>query len=328
MQPTVRANLPDVLDSTIMSSFVSCPTEFYYSFCRKLGSKEPSIDLTAGGAFAKGLEVLRRKFYGPEKLPLPKALEAGMLAAIAAYGDVVVPEYKAAKGVDRVVTALAAYIEHFPPATDHIQPHYGADGLPLVEFTFSVPLPFLNPSTGNPFVYAGRFDMVGLYNGQLIGVDEKSTSQLGPTWTNKWNLRGQFTGYCWALRQFNLPIVGMVARGVSFLKTSHGFAESLQMRAQWQIDQWYEQLLKNVERMIQSYNAGWFDQDFGESCAAYSGCPFQRLCTAATPEDWIEGYYGHRDWNPLHTNPEVRLSESTPVEVVNISSEIGNLLQR
>lgn len=328
MYPTVKVSLPETIDSTIVGEFVACPTKFYWSFCRKLGPKEGSIDLIAGGSFARGLEVLRKSYYGPDKQSLPQALEAGMLAAIASYGDVVVPEYKSAKSVDRVCTALAAYVEKWNPATDHIQPHYGPDGNPLVEFTFAIPLPIRHPETGNPFIYAGRFDLVGLYNGQLIGVDEKTTSQLGPTWTNKWNLRGQFTGYCWALREHGHPVVGMVARGVSFLKNSHGFEESLQMRPQWMVDQWYEQLLFNVRRMVQAWESGWFDQDFGDTCAGYSGCAFQRLCTVVNPEDWIEGHYGTRDWNPLAKIPEgpqgVKPSE---VEVVNVSSEVAHLLK-
>lgn len=304
MYPKVKASLPEILDSTIVNSFVECPTSFYYSFCRKLGSLYPSVDLVCGGAFARGLEVFRKDYYGPQKLGLQASLEHAMTEAIVAYGDIEVPEFKEAKSVNRVITALAAYVENYPPDRDHIQPKLAPNGEPMVEFTFSVPLPIRHPETGNPFLYAGRFDMVGVYKDQLIGVDEKTTSQLGPTWTNKWNLRGQFTGYTWALQQHNIPVIGMMARGVSFLKTSHGFAESLQLRPQWMVDQWYEQLLKNVERMVQAWTSGWFDQNFGETCAAYSGCPFQALCTSHDPETWIPGRYGHRDWNPLSKIPE------------------------
>lgn len=304
MYPKVKASLPEILDSTIVNEFVECPTKFYYSFCRQLGSIYPSIDLICGGAFARGLEVFRKDYYGPAKLPLDQALEHGMTEAIAAYGDVEVPEFKEQKSVGRVITALAAYVENYPPATDHIQPKLSPNGEPMVEFTFSVPLPIKHPETGNPFLYAGRFDMVGVYKDQLIGVDEKTTSQLGPTWTNKWNLRGQFTGYTWALQQHNIPVIGMMTRGVSFLKSSHGFAESLQLRPQWMVDQWYEQLLWNVNRMKAAWELGWFDQNFGETCAAYSGCPFQTLCTSHDPETWIPGRYAKRTWNPLEKIPE------------------------
>lgn len=325
MYPLIKASLPEVLDSSIISEFVACETKGYYSYMRKLGSKDPSIDLLAGGAFARGLEIIRKEFYG-NKVPLARALEIGMMEAMAFYGNPVVPEYKEAKGINRVITALAAYIEKYPLATDHIQPHFGADGQPLVEFTFSIPLPILHPETGNPFIYAGRFDMVGLYNRQIIGVDEKTTSQLGATWSAKWNLRAQFTGYCWALQTYDYPVVGMIARGISFLKNSHGFEESIQMRPKWMIDQWYENMLKNVERMVAAWKTGWFHQDFGDACASYGSCPFMKLCQSATPEDWIEGNFGIRDWNPLAKVQEVHKTEPTKVETVNVMGEIGHLL--
>jgi hypothetical protein len=127
---------------------------------------------------------------------------------------------------------------------------------------------------------------------------------LGATWSNKWNLRGQFTGYTWAMREMGFPVAGMIARGVSFLKNSFGFAESIQLRPQWMIDQWYLQMVSDVRRAKQAWIDGWYNQDFNETCAAYSGCPFQRLCTAVNPDQWIEGYYGTRHWNPLEKVPE------------------------
>lgn len=314
MEPKIRGEFPKVIDSTIRASFVSCPTKFYWSFVRKLGSPYPSIDLIAGGAFARGLEVVRKDFYGL-KLPLPQALEHGMLEAITAFGDVAVPENKEKKGVDRVVSALAAYFEQYPPDLDVIQPRYDADGMPMVEFNFGIPLPILHPESREPLIYAGRFDLVGLYNGQCFGVDEKTTSMLGATWSNQWNLRGQFTGYCWAMRELGLPVAGMIARGVSFLKNGFGFAESIQLRSQWQIDTWYAQLLADIRRAVAAWESGWYDQDFNETCASYGGCSFQRLCTTQDPDSWIEGYYAPREWNPLSKVPEAQ-PESKPVEII------------
>ena len=57
MIPVIRGSLPQVIDSTIRADFVACATKGYYSFVRQLGSPAPSIDLIAGGAFARGIEV-------------------------------------------------------------------------------------------------------------------------------------------------------------------------------------------------------------------------------------------------------------------------------
>jgi len=311
MIPSVKGEFPHVIDSTIRAEFVSCQTKGYYSFVRSLGPPEPSIDLIAGGAFAKGLEVLRLRFYGDGK-NLQQSLEEGMMAAIVEYGDVDCPEHKQQKSIQRVVEALAFYVETWPPATDHLQP-YMVNGKPSVEYTFSVPIPINHPVSRMPLIYAGRFDMVALYRQQLVGDDEKTTSQLGPTWVNKWNLRGQFTGYCWALHQFNIPVIGMVVRGISFLKTSFGSAEALQMRSNWQIQQWYEQLLRDVQRAVDAYNSDWYDQDFNETCAEYGGCPFQSLCLSANPENWVAGKFSFRQWDPLKKVPYVQPEQKIEV---------------
>jgi hypothetical protein len=286
---------------------------------RKLGGFEPSTDLIAGGAFAKGLEVFRKNYYGAAKLGLKEAYEAGALAAIAEYGEHNPPEHKQQKSVQRVVEALADYLQQpkYQPDTDHVQPYFpGGSGDPAVEFTFSIPLPILHPESGEPFLYAGRFDMLGVRNQQLVVVDEKTTSQLGPTWVNKWNLRGQFTGYIWACQQYGYPVLGAIVRGISFLKNSFGHAESLQMRAQWEVDQWYAQLLADVKRMVWCWENNWFDQAFDEACADFSGCPFQVLCKSSTPEQWTSKYI-IRDWDPLKKVPYQQPSDK-PSEIIQL----------
>jgi len=325
MHPTVKGTFPAVIDSTSRGDLASCETKAYWGFNRKLGPKEGSVHLVAGGAFARGLEVTRLRHFG-DKLPLPEALHEGMLAAIAEYGAFVTPEDKSVKGVDRVVQALDYYFnEAFPPATDHVKPMYTPDGKPMVEFTFAIPLPVMHPDSGEPLIYAGRFDMVGLYNDQIFCVDEKTTTQLGPTWPAQWNLRGQFTGYSWACQQYGKPAVGAIVRGISFLKNSFGKSESLQQRPQWMIDQWYEQLIKDVQRWKQAYVSGWYHQNFGDACGSWGGCAFQSLCGSANPEAWIEGKYKTREWDPLQKVPYKQVQSET--EIIDVPDDLKALIR-
>lgn len=313
MHPTVRGTFPRVIDSTMRADFVSCETKGYYSFNRKLGPPGGSVHLVAGGAYAKGLEVTRKLFYGPQKMPMIEAAEQGMLASMEAYGAFEVPEGKEQKGPDRVMGAIGSYLEKWPLATDHIQPLM-LNGEPSVEFTFAIPIEVKHPETGEPLLYGGRCDMVGVYNDQIFPVDDKTTTQLGPTWPQQWNLRGQLTGYVWACQRFGRPAVGSIIRGTSFLKNSFGHSEAIQMRPQWMVDQWYEQLIHDTVRWVRAWEDGWFDQDFNETCSAYGGCPFQRLCTSAEPENWIEGYYEPRDWDPLAKVPYEQKQEVEVIE--------------
>lgn len=304
LTPNIQGEFPAVIDSTMRAEFVTCPVKFYYSFIRKLGVGGGSVDLIAGGAFARGLEVVRKAVW-VEKKPFPTALSEGMTAAIAEWGSFVCPAHKTQKNIDRVVQALEFYFQRWPIDTDPIRPYFWAEDKPAVEFTFAIPLPILHPTTGEPIIYAGRTDMIGIYNGQIFGVDEKTTSQLGPTWGTKWNLRSQFTGYCWAARQHNLPVAGWIVRGISFLKTTFGAAESIQFRPDWAVERWYEQLLVDIEQMIKCWRENRWSHNLADACESYGGCTFQRLCESEDPESWItgSGEFSTRDWNPLHRYP-------------------------
>ena len=293
---------PSVIDSTIRADFVSCPTKFYWSHCRQIGPSARSVDLIAGGAFARGLEVTRRTFWGKGK-PFSQSLDEGMAAAIAEWGDFVITDPKKEnKSLERVISALGEYFIQWPIKTDPIQPYFWDEGKPAVEYTFAIPLPILHPVTNEPLIYAGRLDLIGIFNAQVFLVDEKTTSQLGPTWGEKWNLRSQFTGYAWAARHTGLPVAGAIVRGISFLKNSFGFAQSIQFRPQWQVERWYEQLVFDIEAMKSYWLAGRFPQNLADSCESYSGCPFMRLCESSTPEDWMSSY-SPRAWNPLDRYP-------------------------
>jgi hypothetical protein len=53
--------------------------------------------------------------------------------------------------------------------------------------------------------------------------------------------------------------------------------------------------------MIACYRENEFDYALDEACASYGGCAFRRLCLSQNPENWIEGYFTERNWNPLAT---------------------------
>jgi hypothetical protein len=303
---------------------VACHGKGYWGWIRKLGSPRPSTDLICGGAFARGLEIFRLEYYG-NKLSHEAAMKRAVVEAITAYGDHMPDDKKANKGPERVVTALEAYFRKYPPDHDYIQPHMAPNGKPMVEFTFSITIPVMHPESGEPLIYAGRFDMVGTFNSQLIGVDEKTTGQLGDSWKNSWDLRAQFTGYTWAMQQYGFPVIGIMVRGVSFLSenskvawenTGHGFAESFQMRPDYMIAMWYEQLIRDLERFKAAWVAGEYDLNLSDACAGFSGCAFKQLCTASDPEPFTSSY-AIRDWDPLAKIPEKQPEQK--VETIDVS---------
>lgn len=309
--PNLETVFPSAIDNTMREAFFACPTKWWRSFAQNLAPIQPSVHLHAGAAFASGLEVTRKTYYANGRASPEEALYAGTKALVAAYGNFIPPETGsgAVKTCSRMVEALEAYFDRFPLTTETLVPDLTING-PTVEFTFSIPLPgYTNPDTGDPILYAGRFDMLAKRGGSYYIVDEKTTTSLGVTWASQWDLASQLSGYCWAARQYGFPVVGAVIRGVGLLKTETKFIEVPVFRPEFQIDRWYEQLQRDISRMIAQYiefkqDSVPFDMALGHSCSNYGGCPFRILCQSNEPDNWIDGRYTVRTWDPLHKGGE------------------------
>lgn len=296
-------SFPEVIDNTARSQFISCPTKWVYSTVNNLGSKIPSVHLHAGGAFARGLEVTRKAFYDEGQSP-EHSIKVGAEALVEYWGDFESPD-DSAKTKEKMLEALFEYFTEYPLGQDPIRPLKIGENKHAIEFRFALPLDIKHPETGNPLLYGGRFDMLGEFNSSLFAVDEKTTSQLGPTWGRQWELDSQFTGYCWAAQEYSYPVVGAVVRGMSILKTKFGHATPIVYRPQWMIERWHENLYYDITRMIQTYedarNGRFVPSALDKGiCDNYGGCTFFRPCTSPNPGNWLSSEYGPRNWNPLH----------------------------
>lgn len=185
--------------------------------------------------------------------------------------------------------------------TDIIKPFRLANGKSAVEFTFAIPLPNVRHSvTGDPILYGGRFDMLAERDGVLFVEDDKTASQLGSQWNRNWTLDSQFTGYCWAARDFGYPVAGAIIRGLSILKKGFGHAQAITYRPDWQIERWLQSTEHTVRLMIAYWEQNFFPLALDKhACNSYGGCGFSQLCESPNPESWIEMNYEPRVWNPL-----------------------------
>ena len=287
---------PEVVDNTMLSAFAKCERHFWWAYMRHQGPEGENIHLHAGACYARGLEVARRAHYGEGKSPEESILD-GAQALLEMWGKVQAPE-NSAKSVDRVLSAYSYYFSQWPMEADYIKPLQAASG-PAVEFNFVLPLPGTkHPTTGMPLLYAGRFDMLGLREGALFVCDDKTTTQLGASWSQQWKLRGQFTGYCWGARQYGYPVVGAVVRGVSILKTGHDKQEAIVHRPEWMIEEWLETVYARLDRMEASWRRGFWEQNLDHGCAQFGTCPYLLLCDTNNPEAYLPHYYKFRKWDP------------------------------
>lgn len=290
-------SFPEALDSTMLASFKRCPQLYKREYLEHWKSKFPSVDLHAGKAFAEGLEKTRRAFWEDGRPP-GEAIAAGLSALESLYGDF--DSGDSAKSKERMLGALEFYFKNYPLGEDPAVPADLGGGKRAIEFSFALPLPINHPTSGKPILYCGRQDAVVEFAGGLYGMDEKTTTSLGPGWGKKWDLKSQFMGYSWANQQAGLETQGTVVRGVSILKTKYETQQALVPHPRWLIDRWLEQTVKLIQRMIESWKESDWAYTFDDACVAYKGgCKFSRVCGSPNPEEWLPMQFEKRVWNPL-----------------------------
>ncbi len=292
-----RPHFPIAIDSTILGTWRSCPQKAYRQYMEHWKPAAESVHLIAGGSFADGIEKARRAFY-EDGLPPSDSIALGLQALIQKYGDFECPP-DSAKSLERTAGALEFYFDRYPLGADGANPITFPNGKRGIEFSFACPLPVNHPVTGEPLLYTGRSDMIAeAFGGEYI-YDEKTTTSLGASWAKQWELRSQFTGYVWSAQQFGRKPTGVVVRGVSILKTKYDTLEVMSYRAQHEVDRWLEQTTRDLRRMIQNWEDGYWDYNLDHACSEYGGCAFQTVCKSADPQPWLENYFVQRVWNPL-----------------------------
>lgn len=297
---TERPPFPDVLDNSLVQAFIDCPTKCLNEYFLHWKTKSPSVHLHAGASYARGLEVARLAYFG-DRASEEIAIARGAKALIEAYGNFECPP-DSPKSLEGTLGAFEYYFDRYPMQHDKATPYIFPDGKLGVEFNFVEPIDVGHPETGAPLLYTGRFDMLADYMGGVYGEDDKTTSSLGPSWPRKWDLRSQFTGYCWGARKHNIPIMGFIVRGLSILKTKYDTQQAITYRQQWQIDEWYENLCERiVPRMKEMWETHKWTMALGDACEAYGGCPFRQVCLAEPSQriNWLETKFERRRWDPV-----------------------------
>lgn len=313
--PTYEALLPAHVDSTMISTFRSCPQKFFNEFCLGLRS-ETSIDLHAGAVFSATLERFYREVY-KNGCDIPTALGRAYQTFVHDWAGFVLINPKHPKTEANMWAAVESYVGTYPPKTDPCQP-YTANAESF-EFSFAIPLDFpgfpMHPISGDPFLYVGRFDQLGMWNGRPVVRDEKTAQRLETNWSEKWDLRSQFLGYCWALQHNGIKCNTAIVRGVIITTKEVRQVEAIKVYPQFLIDRWFEVLKRDTTRLAKMWNFyqnmvdtgmdfpnSAFDFNLADSCTAYSGCPYVSLCSSPKPELWYSNFSVKR-WNPLDRNP-------------------------
>lgn len=292
-----RPPFPEVIDSSIMADAKSCMQKGNLGTILHFKPRDLSVHLHAGAAYAAGLEAARTAFFAEGK-PVAEAEGLGLEALLESYGDFQCPP-DSAKSCERTAGALEFYFSRYPMQEDRAVPITLPGGKRGIEFSFAEPIDVIHPETGNPLIYCGRMDQIVAFDNMILGEDDKTASQLGASWPRQWDLRSQFTGYVWGAAKQNIKLNGFLVRGVSILKTKYDTLEAITYRPEWQIERWYEQLLRDTKRFIQCWQEGYYDYNLDHACTEYGGCQFRNVCLSKDPTALLEQQFQRRRWDPL-----------------------------
>lgn len=292
-----RPPFPQIWDASMIACLRSCPQKFFREYILHWKPKGSNVHLHAGAAYAHGLEVARRSFYVEGKSE-EDSVALGMNALLEAYGDFECPP-DSAKSALRTAGALEFYFSRYPLSSDAAIPATIGDRHGI-EFSFATDLPYEHPDTHDPLIYCGRADMIVDFAGSTYILDDKTTSSLGASWSRQWDLRSQFTGYCWAAHQHGIHVAGVLVRGVSILKTKYDTQQAITYRPEFMIERWLGQTMRDIARAEDMWRTGWWDYNLDHACAEYGGCSFTQCCTSPDPQPWLETYFERRIWNPLN----------------------------
>lgn len=292
-----RPPFPTVVDSSLIAAFRSCPERARLEFLEHWKPRAQSVHLVAGAAYAAGLEAARRSYYEDGET-LTNAQACGARALMVSYGDFQCPP-DSAKSLERTLGALEFYFDQYPLDSDAAKPIRLPTGKSAIEFSFAEPLDVRHPETGDPILYCGRADMIVEYSDGKFLLDDKTTSQLGASWPRQWDLRSQFTGYCWGAGCAGIKVDGVLVRGVSILKTKYDTLQALTYRPQWQIDRWKTQLARDLSRLMGCWESGYFDFSLDHACTEYGGCMFRKICLSTDSAPWLDAEFERRRWDPV-----------------------------
>lgn len=287
---------PEVIDNTIRSSWAQCEKKTLFQHFDHWGSAF-SVHLLFGAAFASAIEAGRKAFY-VGGLSMEDALVEALRAGMEEYGMHEEPA-TSVKSRPRLYEAIVSYFDHYNMDFDPVVP-YVHGGKPAIEFSFAIPLPINHPDTGMPLIYAGRCDLIGVFNGTIYIVDEKTASRLGPTWSKQFEHDSQFISYTWAAQQFDYPVSGALVRGVCMYKDRVEHVQIPYSYPKFLIDRWYKQLLEEIQDMLDAYKGKRsFQYAMHKGMSGCSYCSYLNACTSEYPQKVLETQFVKRHWNPL-----------------------------
>jgi hypothetical protein len=189
----------------------------------------------------------------------------------------------------------------------------------MCELPFVLPLHRIDDT---PVLYSGRIDLPVTWDGQLIVIDHKTTSMIGPTYFEEAKLSAQQIGYAWAfgeltgqkvegycinaMRSKEIPQYVLAGKSYKGITAEQWWEESLQRDTVYlrngQLEEWKNNTISLVEEFFWHYSKDYLPMKTKWCFGKFGKCPYFDVCVLP-PEQrdmmLASDRYQDNNWSPL-----------------------------
>lgn len=310
-----------LIDNSSLEVGCTCHRAMEYYFCRKRQTASERSALRFGGIIHKALD-LRYRAASPMHAQSP-AVESVMLASLDNDFSAWQPPEDDFRTHSFAVELINKYGIAYP--FESFEVVRLPDGSPFVEVPFAIPLgeveinsdvTVLLPSGGTAtrhvttlkIVWTGKIDLAYVNDGRYYILDHKTTSMMGPSFFQDFELSHPMHGYCWAAEQLlGKPIYGYVINALATRKpTKTGKALEFERKvyhlSRPHLDEWKTDTLHIVTDIVSSAVRGYMPKMTKWCVGKYGTCQFHKVCTLPPEQrDFMlgSGEYEQVVWSPL-----------------------------
>lgn len=310
------------VDFTGLNTYRSCPEKFNFGYVERRKPVAPSDALVFGQCIHTGLaewhlggpvgseSVCEQNFIelaASESLEYMVPHDCARCRSLVAFANQArgthlreLPDDRA-RSIRHGLNLLWAYYRAYGEDPFHsFKPAIGQDQKPLVEKMFTAKLT-------DRITYKGTMDMAAQdFNGNVHGVEHKTTYYLNEAFLNKARMSDQVTGYIFLLQENVHPDVNSVVWNAlqtapRKIQTSpeECFSRTTTRRTPEQMLEWRENTILTVERMIEDIEREKFVKNMPDACCAWNSlCAFADVCNSpwASRKEILAAEYLENDW--------------------------------
>ena len=261
-----------------------------------------SIDLDAGGAFAKAMELTRNAYF-KQQLPAETAIEIGqryLLGDFATqFADSLYASSETLKTPTNLSHTFANYFADTGLDEERVLPYQLPDKSISVELPLFLDTPFKHPITRKPLQIQCILDLLGFDGESVVCVDEKTCKSVLLDSVKQTDLLRTETQFAFQVGMVNklAPLLGIAGcNKMEVRKVVINNAKPLRKYA-FYIEHahqqlWWENVLDTINEMLKVYAKERGLRDYHLGCTSYfKPCEFTQACTSRLGNHLLQNGY-------------------------------------